>query len=97
MKLTSKRSPMVLVLALFCIALATLVPISPKTNAAFAAESEGMLCTNGTIVGGYRTFNLVATDGYTSEPDGNSIYDWSYGVMGNGFQLPGPILCANTG
>ena len=97
MNLTSKRSPMALVLALFCIALATLVPISPKTNAAFAGESEGMLCTNGTIVGGYRTFNLVATDGYTSEPDGNSIYDWSYGVMGNGFQLPGPILCANTG
>ena len=97
MKLTSKRSPMVFVLALFCIALATLVPISPKTNAAFAAESEGMLCTNGDIVGGYRTFNLVATDGYTSEPDGNSIYDWGYGVLGNGFQLPGPILCVNTG
>ena len=88
---------MVFVLALFCIALATLVPISPKTNAAFAAESEGMLCTNGDIVGGYRTFNLVATDGYTSEPDGNSIYDWGYGVFGNGFQLPGPILCVNTG
>jgi len=97
MKLTSKRSPMVFVLALFCIALATLVPISPKTNAAYAAESEGMLCTNGDIVGGYRTFNLVATDGYTSEPDGNSIYDWGYGVFGNGFQLPGPILCVNTG
>jgi len=97
MKLTSKRSPMVFVLALFCIALATLVPISPKTNAAFAAESEGMLCTNGEIAGGYRTFNLVATDGYTSEPDGNSIYDWGYGVLGNGFQLPGPILCVNTG
>ena len=88
---------MVFVLALFCIALATLVPISPKTNAAFAAESEGMLCTSGDIVGGYRTFNLVATDGYTSEPDGNSIYDWGYGVLGNGFQLPGPILCVNTG
>ena len=88
---------MVFVLALFCIALATLVPISPKTNAAFAAESEGMLCTNGEITGGYRTFNLVATDGYTSEPDGNSIYDWGYGVLGNGFQLPGPILCVNTG
>ena len=97
MKLTSKRSPMVFVLALFCIALATLVSISPKTNAAFAAESEGMLCTNGDIVGGYRTFNLVATDGYTSEPDGNSIYYWGYGVFGNGFQLPGPILCVNTG
>ena len=97
MKLTSKRSSIVFVLAIFCIALATLVPISPKTSAAFAAESEGLLCTEGTIVGGYRTFNLVATDGYTSEPDGNSIYDWSYGVAGTGFQLPGPILCVNTG
>jgi FtsP/CotA-like multicopper oxidase with cupredoxin domain len=97
MKLSSQRSPMVLILALFCIALATLVPISPKTNAAFASESEGLLCTDGAIVGGYRTFNLVATDGYNSEPDGNSIYDWSYGVMGKGFQLPGPILCVNTG
>jgi len=40
MKLTSKRSSIVFVLAIFCIALATLVPISPKTSAAFAAESE---------------------------------------------------------
>ena len=28
--------------------------------------------------------------GYVSTPDGNSIYMWSYGRSGRGFQLPGP-------
>ena len=26
----------------------------------------------------------TASDGYTSEPDGNAIYDWGYGVAGQG-------------
>ena len=39
------------------------------------------------------------SDGYTSEPDGNAIYDWGYANSGDGkaFQLPGPVLCVQPG
>lgn len=55
------------------------------------------------------TFNLVAGDGYTSQPDGASIYTWGYGCNGApaGFapfagscpamQLPGPTLIVTQG
>jgi FtsP/CotA-like multicopper oxidase with cupredoxin domain len=55
---------------------------------------HGMVCTSGP------TFDLVATDGYISLPDGNSIYTWSYAVDGGvatQFQYPGPTLCVNQG
>ena len=78
---------------------AAFVPLGGSTHAATAA-SEGMLCTDGTTssVAGvtHRAFAITATDGYTSEPDGNAIYDWSYTARGS-FQLPGAVLCANTG
>ena len=82
-----------------CATGASLVPLGGHTQAAFVGESEGMLCTNGdaTTVAGHRSFSLVAAAGYSSEPDGNAIYDWGYGVSGKGFQLPGPVLCANQG
>lgn len=78
---------------------AAFVPISGATHAT-AANSEGLVCTDGTTttVGGitHRAFAITATDGFTVEPDGNAIYDWSYTARGS-FQLPGPVLCANTG
>ena len=83
-----------------CATSASLVPLGGgHTQAAFAGESEGMVCTNGTIDSeGTRVFDLSAADGYTSEPDGNAIYDWGFGVgNSNAFQLPGPVLCANQG
>ncbi len=70
----------------------------PHPGAPGDPMTEGMVCTNGdTSVAGHRAFNLTASDGYTSEPDGNAIYDWGYGVAGKGFQLPGPVLCVIPG
>jgi FtsP/CotA-like multicopper oxidase with cupredoxin domain len=56
------------------------------------------------------SFDLVATDGYTSQPDGASIYTWGYGCnpgtapaltpfAGNcsTMQLPGPTLIVKEG
>ena len=58
------------------------------------------------------TFNLVASAGFTSQPDGASIYTWGYGCSGapsgflpttisgafcNSFQLPGPTLIVHKG
>ena len=62
--------------------------------------------------GGGSTFNLVANQGYSSQPDGAQIYSWGYGCAGAatytppafapvGFcptmQLPGPTLVVNEG
>ena len=82
-----------------CATSAALVPLGSNTQAAFAGESEGMVCTDGTIASGHHVFNLTASGGYTSEPDGNAIYDWGYGDADKslGFQLPGPVLCVQEG
>ena len=78
---------------------AALIPLGSNTQAAFAGESEGMVCTEGDSSTGHHVFNLTASDGYTSEPDGNAIYDWGYGDADKslGFQLPGPVLCVQQG
>ncbi|MEP7203434.1 MAG: multicopper oxidase domain-containing protein [Ilumatobacteraceae bacterium] len=81
-----------------CATGASLVPVGSHTQAAPGDPvSEGMECADSAEAGGVRTFNLVAADGYISTPDGNGIYNWGYGEAGSGFQLPGPVLCANTG
>ena len=81
-----------------CATGASLVPIGGHTQALNGDPmSEGMECFKGTTSPGHATFSLTASDGYTSEPDGNAIYDWGYGVEGKGFQLPGPVLCVNQG
>jgi hypothetical protein len=65
------------------------------------APRLGMVCTNGSLAGTTRTFDLVADAGYVQTPDGNSIYMWSYAngaAPDNGaFQSPGPVLCADEG
>jgi FtsP/CotA-like multicopper oxidase with cupredoxin domain len=43
------------------------------------------------------TFNLTATDGYISTPEGNSIYMWGYALDGGGMQYPGPTIIVNEG
>ncbi len=81
-----------------CATGASLIPVGNHTQAAFGDPmSEGMLCTNGTEAAGVRTFDLVADDGYISQPDGNAVYSWGYGESDSGFQYPGPVLCANQG
>jgi FtsP/CotA-like multicopper oxidase with cupredoxin domain len=87
--------------AALCATGASLVPLGGHTQAAPGDPmSEGMLCTDGNVdANGARVFNLIANDGYTSEPDGNAIYDWGYadGDASGRFQLPGPVLCAWQG
>jgi len=65
------------------------------------APKIGMVCTQGTLAAGTRTFNLVANTGYVQTPDGNSMFMWSYAdadAPDNGqFQSPGPVLCATQG
>jgi FtsP/CotA-like multicopper oxidase with cupredoxin domain len=56
-----------------------------------ATGPTGMVCTNGP------TFDLKATSGYISTPDGNSVFMWSYAKNPGSFQVPGPVLCVNEG
>jgi len=61
---------------------------------AAAGTSEGIMCDPNDDSGVY---NLDATSGYVTTPDGNSIFMWSYADSGHSFQLPGPTLCVTTG
>ncbi|MBO0845447.1 MAG: multicopper oxidase domain-containing protein [Nocardioides sp.] len=65
------------------------------------APAVGMVCTDGTLSGSTRTFNLVAKSGDIETPDGNAVFMWSYAnadAPDNGsFQSPGPVLCATQG
>ena len=67
------------------------VPL-PGVGHALGDESEGILCTSSSAA----TFDVEATGGWISVPDGNAIYMWSYGLPG-AFQFPGPVLCVNQG
>ncbi len=58
-----------------------------------AATSEGLLCQSNA----QQTFNLTASTGYVSTPDGNTILMWGYGPSTKAFQLPGPTLCVTAG
>jgi FtsP/CotA-like multicopper oxidase with cupredoxin domain len=70
-------------------AIALGVPTSEAAN-----TSEGISCDRNSDGG---VFNLDASAGYVSTPDGNSIYMWSYGDSSGAFQLPGPTLCVHQG
>jgi FtsP/CotA-like multicopper oxidase with cupredoxin domain len=60
------------------------------------AGDSGVVCTTNP----QSTFDLTATTGSVSIPDGNTIFMWSY-ALGSGasapFQLPGPTLCVTQG
>ncbi|MCA9942231.1 MAG: multicopper oxidase domain-containing protein [Anaerolineales bacterium] len=67
--------------------------VSSQTRRATAAGLTTMVCTDGP------NFNLVATDGYLTTPDGNVLYMWGYADAdaGSVYQNPGPTLCVNEG
>jgi len=69
----------------------------PAATVHAAPPKTGMLCTNGSLTGTTRTFDLTANTGYIETPDGNSVFMWSYSVTGGHFQSPGPVLCATQG
>lgn len=57
--------------------------------------TTGVLCTSSSSPN--PTFSLTAQTGYITLPDMNTMYMWSYGMTGQGFQHPGPVLCVNEG
>ena len=69
-------------------ALLALAALAPAAQAA-----TKMACTNGP------DFQLTAGPGRISLPDGNDMYMWGYGnrAQSDGFQMPGPVLCATQG
>lgn len=56
-----------------------------------AAQAGTIVCT--ADYSDTPTFNLQATEGYISTPDGNSLYMWGYAPNPGSFQMPGPVLC----
>jgi FtsP/CotA-like multicopper oxidase with cupredoxin domain len=87
---TSKYKWMRLVMVVI-LGLLALSPLAPVQPAKAAPPQTGILCTTGP------TFELTAASGYIQMPDMNSMYMWSYGLTGVGFQHPGPTLCVNEG
>lgn len=87
-----KRVEQAAVLLLAAALSAAAVP-SALRSAQAAPMSEGVVCDTDP----HQTFSLTAGSGYITEPDGNSIYMWSYHDTGESFQLPGPVLCVTAG
>jgi FtsP/CotA-like multicopper oxidase with cupredoxin domain len=89
--LTSKfkwmRLALVLLVGLLALGPSARVP----TAKALTPPQVGMLCTTGP------TFSLTSESGYIILPDMTTMYMWSYGLAGGGFQHPGPVLCVNQG
>ena len=77
-------------------ALVVALPGAPSHADVPAANAEGIMCEH-VADPTAPVFDLDATSGYVSMPDGNSIYMWSYTASGRGFQLPGPTLCVDSG
>jgi FtsP/CotA-like multicopper oxidase with cupredoxin domain len=82
------------VLTAGALAVGTALSVGVPSSQAAAVTSEGVVCDQFTDGGVY---NLDASAGYVTTPDGNSIYMWSYGDTSHGFQLPGPTLCVTQG
>jgi FtsP/CotA-like multicopper oxidase with cupredoxin domain len=92
-----------LALAVLIVALALPRLAASRSPLAMAIDSNaiGMVCTedDGPVGTGTTTptFNMQATDGYLSTPDGNSIYMWGFTLNPGSFQMPGPVLCVTEG
>lgn len=89
--LTSKFKWMrwTLVLLMGLLAFGSLAHVQPAK--ALNPPQVGLLCTTGP------TFDLTAETGYIMMPDMTTMFMWSYGTPGGGFQHPGPVLCVNQG
>jgi FtsP/CotA-like multicopper oxidase with cupredoxin domain len=77
-------------------AAALLAPTGSASAAVPGGDVEGMMCES-PLDAANPSFDLEATSGYITTPDGNSIYMWGYTASGRGFQLPGPTLCVDSG
>ncbi len=72
------------------------VPFDPA-SAVVPGPDEGLMCEISQAGTTGPRFDLDATSGYITTPDGNSIYMWSYAASGRSFQLPGPTICVTSG
>ncbi len=77
--------------AVLVIGLMAFSPFARERSAKAATGGTGIVCTTGP------SFLLTAQSGYIQMPDMNTMYMWSYGATGSGFQHPGPVLCVNQG
>ncbi len=66
-------------------------PSAHLPRAKASSPATGLVCTTGP------TFTLTAETGYIMMPDMTTMFMWSYGLAGSGFQHPGPVLCVNQG
>jgi FtsP/CotA-like multicopper oxidase with cupredoxin domain len=88
--ITSKLKWMRLAI-LLALGLLAFNPFMQTQKAKAATSPTGIVCTSGP------NFSLTAQAGYIQMPDMNTMYMWSYGVSGVGFQHPGPVMCVNQG
>lgn len=83
----------------FALALALLTVLALASAvtgpSAQAGTSEGLQCETGPR--GNPAFDLTATSGYIYEPDGNTVFMWSFAGSSGVFQFPGPNLCVAQG
>jgi FtsP/CotA-like multicopper oxidase with cupredoxin domain len=63
----------------------------PRSAAPKSTVAGTLPCTTGT------TFDLKATTGRISTPDGGSLFMWGFAKSPGAFQMPGPILCVTEG
>ncbi|MEI8238253.1 MAG: multicopper oxidase domain-containing protein [Actinomycetota bacterium] len=81
-----------------CATAAAVIPFGGTTHAV-TNENQGILCSDqgdSTSTPGTVKYTITAVDGYTSEPDGNAMYDWGFSDNSQ-FRLPGPVLCVHQG
>jgi len=87
------------------VALAAVVGIVAvsQSQVAPANRSTSLVCADGSAGTNGPVFNLRATTGRISTPEGNSIYMWGFADVDgpspwtNRYQNPGPVLCATQG
>ena len=66
-------------------------PMAHVRSAKALNPPTGMVCSTGP------NYSLTAESGYIMMPDMTTMFMWSYGLAGGGFQHPGPVLCVNEG
>ncbi len=72
------------------ISILTMVVISTPAYAVIEGISD-------TTVAGAPVFNLTASEGYITTPDGDSLLIWGYAAAGGVMQYPGPTIIVNQG
>ncbi len=92
--MSTRAIPRISFLLLICTFFSVVLPASATVLALIGppAGPTGMQCASGGP-----TFDLETTAGYIYTPDGNRILMWGYTLVGNPFQMPGPVLCVTDG